>query len=410
MNRLKKYGIQGLISAVRAIVKFLEPALKKLARIPFAKLDLKVKIKDKSGAELNLFFLSIVILTILGYLISIQIANCLDIVLGTTDLMSMIFGLFLYSFTWASMGLLLLIQLYELNPREGTQIDSVDFDTSKSSYFKAKIIIGFLVSCMLWGFILVNCSLVLFSFSLLGNVWWLVPSAFNVVVMLAAFLVKGNVKTLTAVSKEFPDTNRTKKLKRFADKLGFPNVKLYLLPDSRTAKSTAVFMSPKDCLPKIFFAPQVLDRCSDDELVSVMAHELGHFVQQDLLAKECIKVFLEISGWYLAAVLIYMMPNLSTPRFLILPVIFGLLALFRCLNGLVTAIVSRTFETRADLYALNATRNPVSFKNAITKVNQIASKNIQSSDSIFVSMLAMHPPISKRIEFASKWEKKNLNS
>ena len=410
MNNLKKYGSRVLFSSRRSILKFLGPMFRELLRIPVAKLDLKARAEGKSGVELNLYFFYMYLLLLLCYSVSFQIANCLDAFLDVTNSGQLIFGLILFSISCVIISLLFFMQLYALKPGDGIGVASVDYDQSESGYRKAKVLIYLFLACIVFGFVLVNCVVVIFSFTTLGHLWWIVPSAYSVIVMVTVSHLKGNIASLVAASKELPESARKKKLLRMAEKVGFPNVVLYQLPNSRISRGSPVSLSNRGRSPKIFFAPQVLELCSDDELMTVVAHELGHLIHQHRLTLDWIETILEIFSWCLVALLFCVIPHSSTSFYLILPLTFGLMGLFRSINEFTTKFIGRAFETQSDLYALNLTKDSASFKNAITKIEQIANENVEKCESILLKILASHPPVSKRIELAARWEKENLNS
>ncbi|MEU0570012.1 M48 family metallopeptidase [Nonomuraea sp. NPDC005983] len=142
----------------------------------------------------------------------------------------------------------------------------------------------------------------------------------------------------------------------------------------------------------------------------VVAHELGHAKRGDVLTGTLIGGLAAAFG----AVLLYVVfgavrrrtgvVSVADPR--AVGVLIGLMGLGTLLSGPAQNVVSRHIEARADVHALDLTRDPVTFA-AMQK--RLAVTNISDvSPNLFdYVMYASHPTAPERIAIARSWARLN---
>lgn len=154
---------------------------------------------------------------------------------------------------------------------------------------------------------------------------------------------------------------------------------------------------------RILLGDTLLDEFSDDEIETVMAHELGHHVHRDLPLGILVDSGLILVGFYLAGLALdrgveYF--GFSAPGDI---ATLPLLGLVLGLYGLVTMPLSNAWsrwrERLADRYALENTHNGPAFAAALTR---LANQNLADADPEpwIVLLLYSHPPLRERIEMA----------
>ncbi len=158
---------------------------------------------------------------------------------------------------------------------------------------------------------------------------------------------------------------------------------------------------------RIILGDTLLDEFTDDEVETVIAHELGHHVHRDIPTGLLVSAVIALAGLYLAALVL----DRGAAAFgfggpadiAALP----LLALTAGLFGLITLPLNNAYsrwrEARADDYALEATRNPRAFADAMTR---LANQNLAEADPEpwIVFLLYSHPPIRDRVAMAAKFQ------
>ncbi|MFI6987299.1 M48 family metallopeptidase [Nonomuraea wenchangensis] len=151
-------------------------------------------------------------------------------------------------------------------------------------------------------------------------------------------------------------------------------------------------------------------RAPDAEVELVVAHELGHAKHDDVLHG----TLLGGLGAALGAVLLFLIfdlvrrraavPSIADPR--AAGALMGLMSLGTLLLGPAQNVVSRHVEARADLHALELTRDPATF---VAMQKRLAISNISdlSPDAVEYVLYASHPSGPERIAMARAWARLN---
>lgn len=155
-----------------------------------------------------------------------------------------------------------------------------------------------------------------------------------------------------------------------------------------------------------------LNKLPPEQIRSIVAHELGHVKTQDVLrgtaaaalgaaAGVCL-VFLLLSSRRLRRAAGVVDPTHPSALALLLAIV----ALLATLTSPITLAISRRVEERADIHALNLTRDPATL---IAMQQQLAANNLSDLDAPrFVRwLLASHPSTPERIADARTWAKVN---
>ena len=154
---------------------------------------------------------------------------------------------------------------------------------------------------------------------------------------------------------------------------------------------------------RIVLGDTLVENFTNDEIETVLAHELGHHVHKDIPLGIVIQSLLTLVGFWLAdgvmrwGVSAFGYTGLNDPA--TLPLLIVALALF----GLVTMPIgnswSRRREVMADRYALETTRNPQAFISAMTR---LANQNLAEAEppAWVEFLLHSHPSIHKRVAMA----------
>ena len=174
---------------------------------------------------------------------------------------------------------------------------------------------------------------------------------------------------------------------------------------SRRTKSANAALTGLGNTRRIILGDTLLNEFTDDEIETVMAHELGHQVNHDIPIGIVVESLLTLVGLFLASIVLhwgvaafgFTGPDdiAAFPVFLISMGLYGLITMP------LTNAFSRWREKRADAYALEAARNPQAFASAMTR---LANQNLADADpEAWVEfLLYSHPALSKRIAMAQK--------
>ena len=144
-----------------------------------------------------------------------------------------------------------------------------------------------------------------------------------------------------------------------------------------------------------------------DEIETVLAHELGHHVHNDLPLGILVQSALTLVGFWLAdrvmnwGIAYFGYQGLTDPA--TLPLFVVALAVFGLVTMPLGNLWSRWREVKADEYALRMTANPQAFISAMTC---LANQNLAEADpppAWVEFLLHSHPSISKRVAMAQSF-------
>jgi STE24 endopeptidase len=171
---------------------------------------------------------------------------------------------------------------------------------------------------------------------------------------------------------------------------------------TRTKSANAALMGLGNTR-RIVLGDTLLDEFSADEIETVLAHELGHHVHHDVSIGIVINSALTLLTFWAASLALGWGVNalglagISDPAGLpLLALVGGVLSLIAMPLG---NAYSRWRERLADRYALESTRKPGAFADAMTR---LANQNLADADPErwVVILLHSHPPIRERVAAA----------
>jgi heat shock protein HtpX len=196
-------------------------------------------------------------------------------------------------------------------------------------------------------------------------------------------------------------------VERITQKIGLPMPKIYVIPtDSPNAFATG--RNPKHA--SVAVTQGILNLLSDEELEGVLAHELGHVTNRDILISS-IAATLAGAVTFLARFGFFFGGGRDERRGGgVGALLMLILAPFAAM--LIQLAVSRSREYQADATGAHLTGNPYALASALSKIDAYARRApmvaTPSTAHLFIvqpflgmnfgSLFSTHPPIAKRIE------------
>lgn len=197
-------------------------------------------------------------------------------------------------------------------------------------------------------------------------------------------------------------------LLELAERDGVPVREVLEADASRRTTALNAYVSGFGATRRIVVYDTLLRTASPEEVRLVVAHELGHAKRNDVLrgtgigalgvaAAGCL-LFLAL-GW---APLLRRagVSGADDPRSVAL--LLALVAVFTTLAGPLANLVSRRIEARADVHALDLTRDPETF---IRMQRRLSLSNLSDLDPhpVVYGLFASHPTAPERIALARSW-------
>lgn len=257
--------------------------------------------------------------------------------------------------------------------------------------------------------------LLLFYFTLnqFSDLWWL-PFAtlmfFISVVLSQIFpiLIFPIFYKITPIENE----NLKERINKLARNARLKVENVYRFDMSKNTKKANAAFTGLGKTKRIILGDTLLDNYSEDEIETVIAHELGHFKKKHIQKNILIGTVSSFLTLYLIAILYQNSLNWfgfnSITEISALP----LLALWSMLIGVIQSplgnILSRKYEFEADEYAINETKKPLAFINTLEK---LTDQNLGDKEPHpFVEwFFYSHPSIKNRISAIEKFAKiKNI--
>ncbi len=238
------------------------------------------------------------------------------------------------------------------------------------------------------------------------NTWWLWAAAillfFNVILAnIAPVLIAPLFYKFEPLQNSRPEL--AERLIELAQKANVKVQGVFKFDMSRRTSAANAALTGLGNTRRIIIGDTLLNEFSNDEIETVLAHELGHHVHKDIPLGVVFGTVITLVGLFIAAVLLRAGVNLFGFTGPSDPAALPLLALVFGAYGLITMPLENAFsrwrERRADHYSLQVTRKPGAFASAMTR---LANQNLSEVDPApwAVFLLYSHPPIGERVAMA----------
>jgi STE24 endopeptidase len=246
------------------------------------------------------------------------------------------------------------------------------------------------------------------------DTWWLWAAGFLllfsiVLANLAPVLLMPLFYKFKPIDEEYADL--AERLVRLTQRAG-ANVKgVYQFDMSRRTKAANAALAGVGNTRRILLGDTLLKEFTEDEIETIMAHELGHHVHHDIPMGIAVEAVTTLVGLYLASLAL----NWGVGYFNFEGVwdiaALPLLMLVMGAYGLVTMPIGNAFsrwrERQADTYALEATGKGHAYASALTR---LANQNLADADpEPWVEFfLYSHPALKKRIARAETGDRNRV--
>ncbi|MGK9368548.1 M48 family metallopeptidase [Melioribacter sp. Ez-97] len=239
-----------------------------------------------------------------------------------------------------------------------------------------------------------------------GNLWWL---PFGVVTFLfSVFLARIVPLVIMPVFYKITplDNDPVKdKIKELFENAGLKVESVMQFNMSKNTKKANAAFTGLGKSKRILLADTLLDNYSPQQIIAVIAHELGHYKKKHIIKNILIGTVFSFLSFYLAAELYACAVALfgfdGIDRIAALPLLaislgFIMIALSPVMNS-----ISRKFEYEADEYAVKTTGNKEDF---ISALEALSEQNLADKDPhpLVEWFFYSHPSLKKRIGYIKK--------
>ncbi|MGY1773368.1 M48 family metallopeptidase [Blastococcus sp. SYSU D00813] len=239
--------------------------------------------------------------------------------------------------------------------------------------------------------------------------WWAwAAGAAAALVVVGSFLYPVVIEPAFNSFEPLPAGQLRTDLLELADENGTPVEDVLVSDASRRTTSLNAYVSGFGSTRRIVLYDTLLTRLPDDEIESIVAHELGHVATDDVLTGTLMGALgaagaVCLLGWLLTSAPLLRRAGVGSPgdgRVVALALL--LVSAGTLLATPVQNLVSRQIETRADLHALELTGDAQAF---VDMQERLASTNLSDPDppAAWHWFFGSHPTSAQRIAFAEDW-------
>ena len=236
--------------------------------------------------------------------------------------------------------------------------------------------------------------------------WWAWGAAGAAgLVVLLSFALPVLIEPVFNKFAPMPDSPLRTQLIALADRDGVPVKDVLVADASRRTNQVNAYVSGFGATRRIVVYDTLLKQADDAEVVSVVAHELGHAKHNDVLTGTALGALGAATG----VVAIYLLGSwtgllrragvsgIDEPRAVAL--VFAVVAVAGLLAGPLENLVSRHIEARADTHALVLTHAPGTFERMQARLAEINLANVDPNPVEF-ALFASHPSTVQRMAAA----------
>ena len=193
----------------------------------------------------------------------------------------------------------------------------------------------------------------------------------------------------------------------YARSIGFSLDNIYVMDGSRRSSKSNAFFTGFGRHRRIVLFDTLIDNHTTDELVAVLAHEMGHYQLRHIIKMMIIGIFQTGMLFYLMSLVIHT-PALFEAFYVERPSIHAGLIFFSMLYapidfflGLIVQRISRMHEYAADRFAVTTSGHRLPMISALKKLSVHNLSNL-TPHPFYVFLNYSHPPVLQRIAAIEK--------
>jgi STE24 endopeptidase len=248
-----------------------------------------------------------------------------------------------------------------------------------------------------------------------GRNWWIWAAGITTFFLAVLFILSPVViDPLFNKYTPLPDSALKHDILSLARANGIPADNVYLVDASRQSDRISANVGGFMGTTRIALNDNLLKKCTHDEVLAVLGHEMGHYVldhaTRDLVmyALLALIAFAFLAGGFEVLTSIFGgncdVREISDPAGL--PVLAALMTIFMLVMTPVTNTITRSAEIQADMFGINVARKPDAFATVVLKLaNYRKLDPAPWEETIFYD----HPSGRTRIREMMRWKAEHLN-
>jgi STE24 endopeptidase len=246
-------------------------------------------------------------------------------------------------------------------------------------------------------------SILLLIIKVGGTLWWIWAwLAFFAFQVLISAMYPTAIAPIFNRFTPLEDRELAATIRRFAERQGLSVEGIYQMDATKRTRHTNAFLAGLGRTKRIVLFDSLLQSHEEDEIVAVLAHEVGHLKRHHigksliLIGGVTFVLFYVASQLMRGDVLYDSFGFSGTPVYVGLFLVFVLYAPLQFLISPLGLAISRTFERDADRYACMSLGDGTSLINALKRMARDNLSNLQPHP-LFAWFNYSHPPLTERL-------------
>jgi STE24 endopeptidase len=239
-----------------------------------------------------------------------------------------------------------------------------------------------------------------FLLQLMPNYWWLAGWAGLMVLMIAMTVIyPAFIAPLFNKFAPLPQGQLKVRIEALLAKCGFESKGLYVMDASRRSTHGNAYFTGFGKAKRIVFFDMLLQNHTPDEILSILAHELGHYKLGHIGQRVAESAVLTLLGfavlyWAFASGVASQFGLPSDPGLVLILILMALGPVMHLISPL-TSFLSRRAEYQADGFA-KAMAGPEPMISALTRLSRDNLSTL-TPDRLYALFYYSHPPVPARI-------------
>jgi STE24 endopeptidase len=264
----------------------------------------------------------------------------------------------------------------------------------------------FLKSIILSTFITaIVASVVLWLIQSSPNYWWIwVWSFFLVFSLFMMYISPYVIEPLFNKFTPLEEKGLEDKIKEMMQKINIKVSRVFEMDESKRSRHTNAYFSGIGRVKRIILYDTLLEKMNHNEIISVLAHEAGHWKKKHVLKMIIVTEIFSFIGIYVAFKILQ--TDILTNLFQIQKdTFFAKLVLLGFIGSIISfpftplgSYISRKFEKQADQFAWQLTGDKEAMISTMIKLSKDNLSNLHPHP-LYAAFYYSHPPMVERIKY-----------
>jgi len=230
--------------------------------------------------------------------------------------------------------------------------------------------------------------------------WWYAWILVTVFTLFVTMFYAKLIVPLFNKQTPLPEGSLRSKIENYAEKVGFKLDNIFVIDGSKRSTKANAYFSGFGSEKRITLYDTLINDLEEEEIVSVLAHEVGHYKKKHVVANITASIIttgftLWLLSLFVGNPLLSQALGVSEPSFHIGLIAFGILySPISEITGLFMNYLSRKFEYQADDFAKN-TYNAGALISGLKKLSKTSLSNL-TPHKAYVFMHYSHPTLLQR--------------